>query len=79
MDEQREMPIFVKIDEYKDILDIMDLLKNKIAETKAVMGRLNDIKNEEDAELDQWRNQLDEIDKRINFIDRTLFEPEPYL
>ena len=75
---KREMPIFVKIDEYKDILDVMDMLKHKLAETRAVMQKLNDIKNEEDSELEQWKLQLDEIERRVNFIDKTLFEPEPY-
>jgi division protein CdvB (Snf7/Vps24/ESCRT-III family) len=78
METRREMPIYVKIEEYKDILEVMGLLKNKIAETKAVMGRLNEIKNEEDSELDQWKSQLDEVERRIAFVDKTLFEPELY-
>ncbi|MFH1511345.1 MAG: hypothetical protein ABIF10_06645 [Candidatus Woesearchaeota archaeon] len=75
---RREMPIFVKIDEYKEILEVMDLLKNRIAETKVVMGRLNEVKNAEDSELEQWKAQLDEIERKVTFIDKTLFEPEPY-
>jgi hypothetical protein len=75
---RKEMPIFVKIDEYKDILDVLGLMKHKIAETKAVMGRLNEIKNEEDSELEQWKLQLEEIERKVNFIDKTLFEPQAY-
>ncbi|MFH0979092.1 MAG: hypothetical protein V1837_07375 [Candidatus Woesearchaeota archaeon] len=78
METRKEMPIFVRIDEYKDILDLMGLLKTKIAETRSVMGRLSEIKNEEDATLEQWKTQLDEIERKISYIDKTLFETEPF-
>lgn len=74
--EKREMPIYVKIDEYKDILDIMNLIKSKLAEAKATMGKINEIKNEEDSELELWRSELEEVERKIGFIDKTLFEPE---
>jgi predicted nuclease with TOPRIM domain len=76
--EKNGMPIYVKIDEYKDILDVVDMMKHKIAETKEVLRRLNEIKNEEDSELEQWKSQLDEVERRIAFIDKTMFLPEPY-
>jgi hypothetical protein len=74
--EKREMPIYVKIEEYKDILDIMNLIKSKLAEAKATMGKINEIKNEEDSELELWRSELEEVERKINFIDKALFEPE---
>ena len=78
METKKEMPIFVKIDDYKDILDILGILKHKIAETKTVMARINEIKNAEDSEIQQWKLQLDEIERKLDFIDKTLFEPQTY-
>ncbi len=68
------VPVFVKIDEFKDLLDVMSLIKDKVEESRATLGRLNEIKNEEDAELDQWKNELDEIERKLHYIDRSLFQ-----
>lgn len=70
------MPVYVKIDEYKDIIDIIDLIRQKIDEAKEIMTKINDLKNQEDSELEQWRQSLDEIENRISFLNRSLFEPE---
>ncbi|MBU0757054.1 MAG: hypothetical protein KKF44_03235 [Nanoarchaeota archaeon] len=67
---------FVKIDEYKDILDIIQLIKEKVKETKALLGKINDLKNQEDSELELWKNGLDDVERKLNFIDQTLFEPK---
>ena len=71
-----EMPIFVKIEEYKDVLDVIELIKNKIIQANNILGRINELKNEEDAELETWKSNLEEIEKKINNIDDSLLEPE---
>ena len=70
------MPIYVKLDEYKDILDITSLIKSRLNEARAIMGRVNEIKNEEDSELELWKSELDEVERKVEFINRALFEPE---
>lgn len=75
---KKETPIFVKIDEYKDVLDTIALIKAKIKESKTVLGKINELKNSEDNEIEVWRNELEEIERRITYIDRTLFEPEAF-
>lgn len=74
MDEDM-MPIYVKIDEYKDVLDIMNVIKTKIEDAKETLGKVNELKNEEDAELELWQTGLDEIERKVEFVDKTLFEP----
>jgi hypothetical protein len=71
----RGMPIFVRIDEYKDVLDVMHMIKNKIEEAKEILGRVNELKNEEDAELELWNTGLEEVERKIVFVDKILFEP----
>ena len=70
-----EMPVFVKIDEYKDVLEVMNMIKNKLEEAKETLGKINELKNEEDAELELWHSGLEEVERKIDFIDRALFEP----
>jgi hypothetical protein len=71
-------PIFVKIDEYKDILDVITLIKGKIDEAKSILGEINELKNTEDRELEVWASELEEVERKVNFIDRTLLDPEAY-
>lgn len=77
MKEQRSgMPVFVKVDEYKEILDVLDMIKGKIREIRGVLGSINTLRNEEDAELSMWNNTINEIEKKIEGIDKLMFEPE---
>ncbi len=71
-----EAPVFVKIEDYKDILDVMDLIKDRLAEAKRTLADINELKNDEDAELELWGSTLNDIEKKLDDIDRTLFEPE---
>ena len=71
-----EAPVFVKIDDYKDILDVLDLIKDRLEEAKRTLADINELKNDEDAELELWSSTLNEIEKKLGDIDRTLFEPE---
>lgn len=70
------MPVFVKIDEYDDILDVINLIKNKIDQAKNLLGKIDELKNEEDAELDLWKANLEEVERRVSSINNSLFEPE---
>ena len=70
------MPVFVKVDEYKEILDVLEMIKSKIKEIRATLGDINAMRNEEDAELAMWNNTINDIEKKIEGIDRIMFEPE---
>lgn len=80
MREQRTgAPVFVKVDEYKEILDVLDMIKGKMKEIKGVLSNLNDLRNEEDSEIEMWNNAMSDIEKKIEGIDRIMFEPEQAL
>ena len=77
MREQRSgMPVFVKVDEYKEILDVLDMIKGKIKEIRETLGSINSLRNEEDAELAMWNSTINELEKKVDSIDRIMFEPE---
>ena len=71
-----KMPVFIKIDSYKDVLELMNLVKNKVEKAKELLVKINDLKVEEDAKLEQWRHNLLEVDDKLNDLDNRLFEPE---
>lgn len=71
-----EKNVFVRIDEYKDILDIIALVNQKVDEARTVLGKINDLKNQEDAELENWKNSLDDVERKMKYIDQVMFEPK---
>jgi len=73
-----KMPVFVKINEYNDVLNSMKMVRKKLEEAKETLLKVNDLKNEEDHQLEMWQNALDEIEKKIDFINHSLNEPENY-
>ena len=68
--------VFIKIDQYQDVNEIIKIIKARIAEGKDVLARINNLKNREDQEIEQWSAELNDVERKMEFIDRTLFEPE---
>ena len=75
-EERTGAPVFVKVDEYKEILDVLDMIKGKVKEIRGTLGSINELRNEEDAELAMWNTTINEIEKKIEGINRIMFEPE---
>ena len=73
-----KVPVYVKIDEYRDVLDIIHMVQGKLDEAKRTLEKINNLKGEEDELIDQWQKSLSEVSKKVDFIDRTLNEPEQY-
>ncbi|MGM5483823.1 MAG: hypothetical protein ACQER9_02805 [Nanobdellota archaeon] len=71
-----KMPVFVKIDEYKEVLDVLNAIKEKVDEAKTVLNEVEELKEKEDNELESWKSSIDDIDNNINYINQTMFEPE---
>jgi hypothetical protein len=70
----RQGPIFVDIDSFKTILGNIETIKNDIKSSDVVFKHLEDIKNSKDKELELWRKQLENLQNKISYIDRVLFE-----
>ena len=68
-------PVFVKIDEYKDIMDIMTLMREKLRQSKFLLDKIAELKAQEDSELATWAKELEDVESRVATIDKTLFEP----
>lgn len=73
--ELSERALFIKLDSYKKTLDQMTLLKSKLEEAKGVFGKINELKREEDAEFALWQTNIADVESKIKFVEKTLFEP----
>lgn len=72
-----ETPVFVKIDSYKEVLDAVGLIKEKLTEAKDILAKITELKRKEDEELTNWNTRVTEVEEKIGKIDSSLFEPEP--
>jgi len=52
-----------------------DILKKKLEEARVALQRVQELKGKEDAEIELWQTELTEVERKIEFIDRALFEP----
>jgi hypothetical protein len=70
------MNVFVKIDEYNDILDIIALVNEKVKEAHVILEKIDDLKNQEDSEVSVWKHSLDDVERKLKYIDQAIFEPK---
>jgi hypothetical protein len=67
-------PVFVDVEHFKDILDDLNSTKLDLKEGMEIMQKLEEIKLEKDKNFDKWKSQLEDIQRKLIFIDKTLFE-----
>lgn len=73
---ERNLPVFVKINDYKEVLNIVDVMKQKLKETSKTLEKIKVLKAEEDKELQEWEKSITEISRRLAFVDSAFFENE---
>jgi hypothetical protein len=64
--------IFVKIQEFEDIKDILDLMKEKTNEARNILERIKRIKSEEDSFIGKWEENIARTEGKINNIRESL-------
>jgi hypothetical protein len=73
--QEKKLPVFMKIDNYKDLLDSFELIKHKVKDAKAILAKLEEIKAREESELETWEAILSDVEKKINELDEIFLEP----
>ena len=69
-------PIYIKIEQYKEIIEIMGVIKNKIVEVRGALNRIDKIKREQEIEMSMWSSKINEIEEKINAVDQMILEPK---
>ncbi len=68
-------PVFVKLDEYKDIADVMTIVREKLAHAKFLLDKIAELKAQEDSALANWVKDLEEVEARVASVDKSFSEP----
>lgn len=69
-------PVFVKIDDYQDVVDIVALMRDRISQARMLLDKIREIKAREDEEISTWLQELQQVESRVQHIDSVLSEPE---
>ncbi len=69
-----EKAIFVQIDKYKEAIDTLEMIKEKLRTSQSILNELNELKKQEDAEFAEWQSNIEEIKEKLSVVDNNLFE-----
>ncbi len=65
-------PIYIKVDKYKKIGTVIGRIKTSLDEAKTVLARLNELKDAEEHELNEWKAEIERITGKVTYIEETL-------
>ena len=66
-------PVFVRIDKYQIALQNFQEIKKKVIEIENLLRDIKDIKTREEAELQNWEQEIRDAKEKLDKIDRTIF------
>jgi hypothetical protein len=67
-------PLFIRTDRFKTVLEDIELIRTKFKEEDDIFFRINDIKGAQDQKFEDFKKSLEDIQRKLLFIDRSLFE-----
>jgi hypothetical protein len=66
-------PLFVRTDNYSMILNTVDTMKNYVDESAEIVYSLENLKKNADIEHVKYKNTLEDIQRKIIYVDKVLF------
>jgi len=70
------MPVFVSIDDPKDIHAIVGLLREKIEEARHIMDRIQSLSRDEAHKISHWKTKYEAMVDNMESINKILMQPE---
>jgi len=67
------MPLFVKVSFFKDVMDEVGVMRAKLKEEEDALFRMSEFNNDQNAEFDKLKKQIEDIQRKLIFIDKNLF------
>jgi predicted nucleic acid-binding Zn-ribbon protein len=69
-------PVFVKIEDYRQMLDVVEMIKKNLKEAKQMLADLNQLKEQETSEILSWSSELEQMESKIEDINKLMFQPD---
>jgi len=71
-----KMPVFIKIESYEDVLDLIEMIRKKTNEAKTTLLKINELKEEEERKITIWKDNLFSIENKLDELNNKLFQPD---
>lgn len=68
------VPIYVKVDKYKELVEVLKAVSAKLQSVDKTIEKINSLKAQEDAQLQQWNENLTDIKSRLERINQAFYE-----
>ena len=68
-----EKPIFIKIDKFKESIENLNSIKDRLRNSSSLLRKIKEIRQREDAELAEWEKNLEKLKEKLEDIDKKLF------
>jgi uncharacterized protein Yka (UPF0111/DUF47 family) len=73
---KKDMVVYVKLDEYNDIKDIVSLMKAKLKQARYLLNNVAELKKREDSQIESLSSEINHVEERVDNVDKSLKEPE---
>ena len=75
---ERHIPkeVYVRADKYRTMLDGIATIRNSVRKSDEALLKLENIKNAKDRSFDRIKSSVEDLQKKLIFIDKTLFKGE---
>jgi hypothetical protein len=67
-------PLFIRADKLRAVLDDIGQIKSKFKAEDDIFFRITDVKNAQDQKFEDFRQSLEDVQRKLLFVDRSLFE-----
>ena len=71
---KKDEPVYVRLDKFETTVESFEEIRKKVFEIEKLLGRIKDIKLQEEKELMEWENEIQVIKARIDAVDRNIFD-----
>ncbi len=68
------VPIYVKVDKYKELVDTLKAITTKIESIDRTIEKVNQLKAQEDLQLQAWSENLGDIKARMEKINKSFYD-----
>lgn len=69
-----DAPVFVKINQYKDLTAILNKIQTRLEATDKLIEQLETVKDEEDRRIQEWKESLELVRNKVATVGSALHQ-----
>jgi len=69
-------PLFVSMQDYAEILEGISTTKQSLEDAEGIVVQLNDLKNAQEKIFEDWKNQLEDVERKLTYMDQLIVHGE---